>query len=64
MARVGQELVAPVEVQAQPLERLGDDSFDVDGEAAATAMEQYRKSFERQEGGLGRSLISSGVQTK
>src|SRR5207248_2599456 len=35
MARVGQELVAPVEVQAQPLERLGDDSFDVDGEAAA-----------------------------
>src|SRR5262245_52653205 len=33
--RVGQELVARVEVHAQPLERLGHDSLDVEGEAAA-----------------------------
>ena len=36
----------------------------LDGRAAAIAVEQYRKSFETSEGGLGRSLISSGVQTK
>ena len=36
----------------------------LDGRAAAIAVEQYRKSFETSEGGLSRSLISSGVQTK
>ena len=36
----------------------------LDGEAAAIAIDQYRKSFEKPDNGLGKSLISSGVQTK
>jgi predicted Zn-dependent protease len=41
-----------------------DPVFGLDGHAAATAMEQYRKSFENPDANLTRSLISSGVQTK
>ena len=35
-----------------------------DGKVNATAMETYRKGFEKPEAEFSRSLISSGVQTK
>lgn len=35
-----------------------------DGKVNATAMETYRKGFEKPEADLSRSLVSSGVQTK
>jgi hypothetical protein len=35
-----------------------------DGRVAATAMEAYRKGFEKPDAGLDRSLVTSGVQTK
>jgi hypothetical protein len=35
-----------------------------DGKANATAMGTYRKSFEKTDLDLGRSVVSSGVQTK
>jgi hypothetical protein len=36
----------------------------MEGVVAETAMEQYRKSFEKQEEGLGKSVVTTGVQTK
>ena len=35
-----------------------------DGSVNATAMEAYRKGFEKPETDFGRSIVSSGVQTK
>ena len=35
-----------------------------DGKVNATAMEAYRKGFEKPEGDLERSVVSSGVKTK
>jgi len=35
-----------------------------DGKANATAMGTYRKSFEKPEADFGRSVVSTGVQTK
>ena len=35
-----------------------------DGKANATAMPTYRKSFEKTDLDLGRSVVSSGVQTR
>jgi hypothetical protein len=35
-----------------------------DGRVAATAMEAYRKGFEKPDAGLDRSLVTTGVQTK
>ena len=35
-----------------------------DGKVNATAMEAYRKDFEKPDAGINRSIVSSGVQTK
>jgi hypothetical protein len=35
-----------------------------DGKANAAAMEVYRKRFEKPEADIGRSIVSSGLQTK
>ena len=35
-----------------------------DGKINATAMEAYRKDFEKPDAGLNRSVVSSGVQTR
>jgi len=35
-----------------------------DGKVNATAMEVYRKDFEKPDAGFNRSVVSSGVQTK
>jgi len=35
-----------------------------DGKANATAMDIYRKSFEKPEQDIGRSIVSSGVKTR
>ena len=35
-----------------------------DGKANATAMETYRKTFEKPDAEFSRSIVSSGVQTK
>lgn len=35
-----------------------------DGKVNATAMEAYRKDFEKPDAGFNRSIVSSGVQTK
>lgn len=35
-----------------------------DGRVGATAMEAYRKGFEKPDAGLDRSVVTSGVQTK
>ena len=35
-----------------------------DGRVTATAMEAYRKGFEKPDAGLDRSLVTTGVQTK
>ena len=35
-----------------------------DGKANATAMATYRKTFEKPDADFGRSIVSSGVQTK
>ena len=35
-----------------------------DGKINATAMEAYRKDFEKPDAGINRSIVSSGVQTR
>ncbi len=35
-----------------------------DGKVNATAMEAYRKDFEKPDAGFNRSIVTSGVQTK
>ena len=35
-----------------------------DGKVNATAMEAYRKDFEKPDAGFNRSIVSSGLQTK
>jgi hypothetical protein len=35
-----------------------------DGKVSATAMEAYRKTFEKPEAGFDKSIVTSGVQTK
>ena len=35
-----------------------------DGKVSATAMEAYRKGFEKPDSGFDKSIVSSGVQTK
>jgi hypothetical protein len=35
-----------------------------DGKVNATAMEAYRKDFEKPDAGINRSIVSSGIQTK
>jgi len=35
-----------------------------DGKVSATAMEAYRKGFEKPDAGFDKSIVSSGVQTK
>jgi hypothetical protein len=35
-----------------------------DGKASATAMDVYRKTFEKPEANFGRSIVASGVQTR
>ena len=35
-----------------------------DGKVNATAMEAYRKDFEKPDAGFNKSIVSSGVQTK
>ena len=35
-----------------------------DGKVNATAMEAYRKNFEKPDAGFDRSIVTSGVQTK
>jgi len=35
-----------------------------EGKVNATAMEAYRKDFEKPDAGINRSIVSSGVQTK
>lgn len=36
----------------------------IDGHAAATTMDIYRKSFEKSEQDMGQSIVSSGVKTR
>ena len=35
-----------------------------DGKVSATAMESYRKDFEKPDAGINRSVVTSGVQTR
>ena len=56
-AREGQMVNPEVENKQEPV-------VGMDGHAAATNMDMYRKSFESPKQDLGRSVVSSGVGTR
>ncbi len=57
MAKQNQMLNPDAEGNLEPV-------VGMEGNVAETAMELYRTGFEKQEQGLGKSAIASGVQTK
>ncbi len=57
MAKQNQMLNPDAEGNLEPV-------VGMEGNIAETAMEFYRKGFEKQEEGLGKSAVASGVQTK
>jgi hypothetical protein len=44
--------------------RTQDPVVGLDGKAAMIAVDEYRKTFEKRDADFGRSLVTSGVQTK
>lgn len=44
--------------------RTQDPVEGMDGKAAMTSIEQYRKTFEDRDAGFGKSMVATGVQTK
>jgi len=58
-----QEMRATQVLNSEAGERL-DPVEGQDGEVNATAMEAYRKNFEKPDAGFDKSVVSSGVKTK